>query len=138
MANIVLTLQIVTGKVEAWRRFCQELSGSRLQTFIASRRRLGITRERVELIETPFGSTAVNTVEATDLSKAFAQIATSELPFDLWYRECLHELYGITMNSYEQFAQPTFAPVGQELVFEWELKPKARDESRGAPPEKLR
>ncbi len=138
MSNIVLTLPIVAGKVEAWRRFCQELSGSRLQTYIASRRRLGITRERVELIETPFGSTAVNTVEAADLSKAFAQIATSELPFDLWYRERLHELHGITLGSYEQFAQPTFAPVGQELVFEWALKPKVRDELRRAPPEQLR
>ena len=118
MSNIVLTLPIVAGKVEAWRRFCQELSGSRLQTYIASRRRLGVTHERVELVETPFGSTAINTIEATDLSKAFAQIATSELPFDLWYRERLHELHNIRLNSYEQFAQPAFASGGQELIFE--------------------
>lgn len=127
----MLTLPIVAGKVEAWRRFCQELSGSRRQTYVASRRRLGVTRERVELVETPFGATAVNTIEATDLSKAFAQIATSVLPFDLWYRERLHELHNITLSSYEQFAQPALASAGQELIFEWELKPKARDDIRG-------
>ena len=30
-----------TGKVEAWRRFCQELSGSRRKTYEASGQRLG-------------------------------------------------------------------------------------------------
>ena len=56
------------------------------------------------------------TIEATDLSKAFAQIATSELPFDLWYRERLHELHTIRLNSYEQFAHPAFASGGQVLI----------------------
>lgn len=133
MSNIVLTLPIVSGKIEAWRRFCQELSGARLQTYIASRRRLGITHERVELVETPFGSASVNMLEAVDLSKAFAQIATSGLAFDVWYRERLQELHGITLNSYERYAQPGFVAQGQELVFEWKLTPNARDEPRRPP-----
>ena len=130
LSSIVLTLPIVAGKVEAWRRFCQELAGSRLQAYIGSRRRIGIMHERVELVETPFGSTAVNTIEAGDLSKVFAQIATSELPFDSWYRERLYELHGIALTAIEQFVQPTFTPSQQELVFEWEFKPKTRGEPR--------
>ena len=43
MAGIILTFPIVAGKVEAWRRFCQELSGSRRQMYESSRQRLGIT-----------------------------------------------------------------------------------------------
>ena len=64
MPGIVLTFPIVAGKVEAWRRFCQELSGSRRQMYEASRQRLGITRERLVLVETAFGSAAVTTLEA--------------------------------------------------------------------------
>ena len=56
MSGIILTFPIVTGKVEAWRRFCQELSGSRRQMYEASRRRLGMTRERLVLVESAFGS----------------------------------------------------------------------------------
>ena len=87
MAGIVLTFPIVRGKVEAWRRFCQEMSASRLQLYEASRRRLGITRERLALVETSFVSAAVTTLEAPDVGWALAQIITSDLPFDRWYRE---------------------------------------------------
>ena len=34
MSGIVLTFPILAGKVEAWRRFCQELSGSRLKLYV--------------------------------------------------------------------------------------------------------
>ena len=50
MPGIILTFPIVAGKVEAWRRFCQELSGSRRQMYEASRQRLGITCERMALV----------------------------------------------------------------------------------------
>ncbi len=123
MSSILLTLPILAGKVEAWRRFCQELSGTRLQTYIASRRRLGITYENISFVESPFGPVAVNLMEALDLNRAFLQIATSILPFDSWYRERLRDLHGIDAARYEQFAQSTLSVDGQELIFEWKLTP---------------
>jgi hypothetical protein len=125
MPGIVLTFPIVAGKVEAWRRFCQELSGSRLQMYITSRRRLGITHERLALVESAFGSAAVTTLEATDVGRVFSQIATSELPFDLWYRERLQELHGVTLTGYERFSKPVPPPHDQELLFEWTLSPRS-------------
>ena len=71
MAGIVLTFPILTGKVEAWRRFCQELSGSQLQMYLSSRRRLGITHERMALVENAYGATTVTTIEALDLVQVF-------------------------------------------------------------------
>ena len=121
MSGIVLTFPIVTGKVEAWRRFCQELSGSRRKTYEASRQRLGITRERLALVETAFGSTAVTTLEAPNMDRALGQIITSVLPFDVWYRERLQELHGVNLAGYEQFSQPTPTPNNQQLLFEWTL-----------------
>lgn len=121
MTGIVLTFPILTGKVEAWRRFCQEVSGSRLQMYLSSRRRLGITREQLALVETAFGATAITTLEAPDLARALGQIITSHLPFDVWYRERLQELHGINLAGYEQFAQPTPTPENQEVHFEWTL-----------------
>jgi len=70
MSGIVLTFPILAGKVEAWRRFCQELSGSRRKQYEASRQRLGITRERMALMETSFGATAVTTLEAPNVAQA--------------------------------------------------------------------
>jgi len=119
MPGIVLTFPIVTGKVEAWRRFCQEMSGSRLQMYEASRRRLGITREQLALVETAFGSAAVTTFEAPDMAEALGQIIISDLPFDRWYRERVQELHGVNLAGYEHFSQQVPPPQNQVLLFEW-------------------
>ena len=121
MSGIVLTFPILDGKVEAWRRFTQELCGYRRKSFETSRQRLGITRERLALVETTFGAIAVTTLEAPDVAQALGQIISSELPFDVWYREKLQELHGVNLAGYEQFAQPTPLPPNQELLFEWTL-----------------
>lgn len=119
MPGIMLTFPIVTGKVEAWRRFCQELSGSRRRMYEASRQRLGITRERVALVETAFGAAAVTTLEAPDVDRALGQIIASAGPFDRWYREKVRELHGINLAGYEHYLQHTPLPPEQELIFEW-------------------
>lgn len=122
MSGMVLTFPILAGKVEAWRRFCQELSGSQLQMYIVSRRRLGITSERMALVETAFGSTSVITLEAPDVDRVLSQIVSSNLPFDRWYREHMQELYGVNLAYYKQLPQLILPPSqDQELLFEWEL-----------------
>jgi hypothetical protein len=124
MSGIVLTFPILAGKVEAWRRFCQELYGFRRKPYEASRQRMGITRERLALVDTAFGATAVTTLEAPDVAQALGQIIASELPFDVWYRTRLQELHGVNLSGYEQFAQRTPIPDNQELLFEWTLNSK--------------
>lgn len=119
MPGIVLTFPILAGKAEAWRRFCQEMAGWRLPMYEASRRQLGITCERMALVETPFGAAAVTTLETPNIGRTLAQIMTSDLPFDCWYRERLEELHGVNLTRYQQFAQPAPAAQPQELLFEW-------------------
>jgi hypothetical protein len=121
MSGIVLTFPILSGKVEAWRRFCQELAGSRRKPYETSRQRLGITRERLALVDTAFGATAVTTLEAPNVAQALGQIIASQLPFDTWYREQLLELHGVNLAGYEQFAQQSLLPLNQEVHFEWSM-----------------
>lgn len=119
MSGIVLKFPIKYGKVEAWRRFCQEMSGSRLKMYEASRLRLGITCERLALVETAFGSSVVMTIEASDMGLVLGQIIGSAFPFDLWYREQVQELYGVNLAGYEQFLQPAPPATDQKVHFEW-------------------
>ena len=125
MSGIILTLPIVAGKVEAWRRFCQELSGSRRRPYEASRQRLGITFERLALVENAYGATSVTTLEAPDVDRALGQIIASGIPFDVWYRESIERLHGINLTGYEQFSQPIPIPDNQEMLFEWILPSSA-------------
>ncbi len=123
MAGIVLTFPILADKVEAWRRFCQEMAGSRRKSYEASRQQLGITRERLALVETAYGSTAVTTLEAPDIANALGQIIASTSPFDIWYRDRLKELHGIDLAGYEQFSRRGPLPLNQEVHFEWSFSP---------------
>ena len=122
MSGIVLTFPILAGKVEAWRRFCQEISDSQLQMYLSSRRRLGITHERIALVETTFGATSITTLEANDVGQALCQIVTSFRPFDRWYREKFLDLHGINLTGYEQFIHHEPLQPNQELLFEWTLE----------------
>jgi hypothetical protein len=122
MLGIVLTFPILPGKVEAWRRFCQEISDSQLQMYLSSRRRLGITHERMALVENAYGATAVTTLETHNVGQALEQIITSVHPFDLWYRERILELHGINLTGYEQFLQSVPPLQNQEILFEWTLE----------------
>jgi len=131
MSGIVLTFPILAGKVEAWRQFCQELSGSQLQEYLSSRRRIGITHERMVLVETDFGETSVTTLVAYDVGKALSQIITSTLPFDRWYRARILELHGIKQTGYGQFVHYKPFLQNQELLFEWTLE--TAEQRRGKP-----
>ena len=77
----------------------------------ASRLRLGITRERLALVETAFGSAAVMTLKPPTAVGCWVEIIGSVLPFDLWYREQVQELYGVNLAKYEKFL-PTSPAAG--------------------------
>jgi hypothetical protein len=74
--------------ISCWR-------GDRADAYRASRARLGITREAVFIQETPGGDVAVVYWEADDVDAAFAGVATSEDPFDGWFREHVKTVHGI-------------------------------------------
>lgn len=119
ISGIVLTFPILPGKVEAWRRFCQELAGSRKKQYEASRQRLGITHESMALMETSFGATAVTTFQAPDIARVLRLLIVSDLSFDVWYRMRLNELHGVNLAAYEEFSRPRSLSRNLEVHFEW-------------------
>lgn len=122
MPGIVLTLPLAASHVESWRRFCQALAGARLPQYEASRRRLGITREQLTLLETPLGAVTVSTLEAHDVGAALSLMLTSTQPFDSWYREQLELIHGISLTQAAHFANPhVHLPDPPEVLFEWSL-----------------
>ena len=74
-------------------------TGERHDEHTASRRRHGITREAVWIQPTPDGDFAVVLIEAVDLSNALLGLATSQEPFDVWFREHLKAVHGMDMSQ---------------------------------------
>ena len=102
---------------EPWRRFLQELSGSRYEEYAESRRRLGVSAEYVWLAPKPSGGgVAVVCLEAEDPERALrelvAALAASDTPFDSFYGTQMRGLFGC------DFVRSPRLP-GGELLFGW-------------------
>jgi hypothetical protein len=114
VTTLTLVLPILPDKEEAWRRFYQELSGARRSEYEESRLRLGITKERACLSQTPQGERAIVSIEVEEPTQVIPKLAASDLPFDGWFRKQLLELYGCNLT------QQNATPVG-ELIFVWSV-----------------
>ena len=99
MPSVAFCVPIIPGKEESDRKGFEEAAGPRRDEFNASRRRAGITREMVWHQETPNGTVAVVYLEADDIPTSMRALATSDDPFDQWFRELLKEVHGIDLTE---------------------------------------
>jgi len=115
MASFASVFPILPGKTEQWKRFCQEMVGPRRSEYEASNKRLGITRDFAALQQTPQGDVTVVYLEAQDIPRVFEGYASSQEPFDVWYREQLKDIHGV------DFSQPLPGPL-PEVFIDWRAR----------------
>jgi hypothetical protein len=93
VAVYCFTQRIQAGKRDQAKSIFEEVSGPRRQEYEASRRRLGIRREKVWFQSSPDGDMAVVYWEGEDPRAALREFASSEDPFDEWLKERGREVY---------------------------------------------
>ncbi len=105
MQSMAFVLPLLPGKTEVDRAAMTSCwRGDRKAAFDDSRRRAGITTEAVWIQATPGGDVVVVYTEADDLAAAFKTIATSDEPFDRWFRDHVRDVHGVALE--EGFALP--------------------------------
>jgi len=109
---ILIVARILPGKAEAWRRFMQEMLGSRRREYEASRHRLGIQAEQAWISETKRQTVGVIFIEAEHQDQLLLALATSDHPFDCWFREQLLTLQGLDLTQPEAALLP-------DLILSW-------------------
>ena len=98
MPTIAFAAPLLPGKTEADREALASCAhGDRQAEHKASRERAGITREAVWIQSTPDGDVAVVVLEAPDIEAAMGAMATSDEPFDAWFREHIRDVHGIDL-----------------------------------------
>jgi hypothetical protein len=113
MQTLAFVNPITPGKSEEWVSWSRELAGPRHDEYLASRRRLGIHTERAYLQQTPMGDMAVVYIEAEDLQRVFGELAASQDPFDILFRQRIKDLFsGIDLAQ----QPPPYPP--PELIFD--------------------
>ena len=105
MQAIAFAAPLLPGKTDADREALTSCaSGGRSAEHAASRKRAGIAREAVWIQSTPSGDLGVVLVEAPDIEAAMGALATSEEPFEVWFRDHVRDVHGIDMA--EDFEPP--------------------------------
>ena len=103
MQAIAFAAPLLPGKTDADREALASCaSGDRRADHEASRKRAGITRESVWIQGTPNGDVAVVLIEAPDIEAAMGAMATSDEPFDQWFRGHVLEVHGMDMTEDSQ------------------------------------
>jgi hypothetical protein len=98
--TLAFAVPILPGKTDADRAAMESCrSGERQADHAASRARAGITREAVWIQSTPGGDVAVVVLEGDDIGAAMGAFATSQEPFDTWFREVLEDVHGIDLSE---------------------------------------
>lgn len=98
MAIHAFVAPILPGKTEEWRKWQDELNGSRRQEFVDSRRRLGV-HERTFLQMTPQGDFVIVTLEGDDPLGSFKRLAESDDSFSRWFVEKAKEYHGFDLRD---------------------------------------
>jgi hypothetical protein len=98
MQAIAFAAPLLPGKTEAdLEAMTSVMSGERRSDHAASRKRAGIKRESAWLQRTPSGDVVVVLIEADDVQSAMGTLATSQEPFDVWFRDHIKDAHGMDM-----------------------------------------
>ena len=99
VASVAYVLQVLPGKLDAWKEFHSQLDGLRRWDFEDQQRRLGLVRHRVWLQESSDGPMALVVQEGEDPERALTILAASSHPFDVWFREQVMDVHGIDLSQ---------------------------------------
>lgn len=95
MPVIATAIPLLPGKSEAWRRWVQELQSSRHAEYVAALRRWGICAARFWISDAGSSEVVISYFETQDGDTLTEALATSQHPFDVWYRQKLREFHGL-------------------------------------------
>jgi hypothetical protein len=96
---IGFVVPVLPDKEQADLDWMEEMTGPRRDEYESAWKQLGITRHTVWHQETPDGTVAVVYMEAEDIPKAMQAVATSDDPFNQWFRERVQDVHGIDLAS---------------------------------------
>lgn len=111
MPIIASAIPLLPGKSEVWRRWVQELQGSRHSEYAEFLRRHGISEAHFWISETNGRELVIAYLVAQDPHALESALAMSQHPFDAWYRQKLQEFHGLDIAQIRRRRL--------ESVFDW-------------------
>jgi hypothetical protein len=99
MAMGVIVVPIVGGKLDAWKQWATELTGTRAEELKDLNNRYGLTRHAAWLTETPAGPAVVALHEGPGAEQFMEKLTQSNNDFDVWFRGKVEEFHGTELTQ---------------------------------------
>jgi hypothetical protein len=115
MAAFAFSLPILPGQEEIIRRMGEAVSEDLREEYEGSRRRLGISEEKVWVQRTPIGQTIIVYWETEDPQRILREMAASQDEFDKRFRQLIETAAPAIDLTKAQ-------PLSNELLFEWSAR----------------
>jgi hypothetical protein len=90
-----MTVPLLKNKVDDWKTWCSECMGSRREEFDDFNRRMGLTDHRAWLDDGPSGPLVIVLHDGPGSGTMLEKLATSDHPFDTWFRDHIIEYHGM-------------------------------------------
>ena len=113
MAAFAFTLPILPGQEEVVRRIGEAVSGELREEYEESRRRLGISKEKIWVQRTPIGQALVVYWDTEDPQRTLREIANAQDEFGKQFKQLIQTAAPALDLSGEQ-------PLSNELLFSWQ------------------
>lgn len=110
--QLILVSPILPGRTETCRRFVQEMNDGRGDAYAVSRSQIGIDDERIWIHETVTAAMLIILMETASPDDVLQALATSQRPFDRWFREEIRTVSGLDLAEAGHKLMP-------ELVSSW-------------------
>jgi len=111
--QLLLVYSTLPGQIEACRRFVQEMNDRWGEAHAASRAGMDVHDERIWILETATAATVIFLMETGSPDDVLQALATSQLPFDRWFRQQLLALSGLDLAEASHKLVP-------ELISGWQ------------------
>lgn len=109
-----VSIPILSGKTEQWKKFTSELNGRYKKEFNESRKALGV-QERTFLQSTPQGDSVLVTLEGKDPEMAFQKFGQGTDEFSKWFAGQAKEIHGIDLSQKSEFKLPELIAQTDEI-----------------------
>jgi len=108
-----IAVPLLEAKVEAWKAWLVECLGPRREEFDDFNERMGLTLHRAWLMQSRQGPVVIVVFDGTGAEDFLPKMATSQEPFDRWFRERVSEFHAI------DFSNPNMLPPA-EMFLDWQ------------------
>ena len=94
-----IAVPILRNKVDAWKAWMRECTGSRIDEFEAFNERMGLTLHQAWLTEGREGPLVIVVYDGSGAETFIEKLERSKEPFDKWFRERVSEYHGMDFSK---------------------------------------